>query len=38
MFEREHLPCVGLSGGGTSTMYTAALDERITSTYISGVD
>ena len=34
--EREHLPCVGLSGGGTVTMYVAALDPRVTSTYISG--
>jgi len=34
--EREHLPCIGLSGGGTATMYTTALDARITSAYISG--
>ena len=34
--ERDHLPCVGLSGGGTATMYTTALDPRITSAYISG--
>ena len=34
--EREHLPCVGLSGGGTATMYVTALDPRITSAYISG--
>ncbi len=32
----DHLPCVGLSGGGTATMYTTALDQRITSAYISG--
>ena len=32
----DHLPCVGLSGGGTATMYTTALDPRITSAYISG--
>lgn len=32
----DHLPCVGLSGGGTATMYTTALDSRITSAYISG--
>jgi len=32
----EPLPCVGLSGGGTATMYTTALDPRITSAYISG--
>jgi hypothetical protein len=34
--ERDHLPCIGLSGGGTATMYTTALDARITSAYISG--
>jgi hypothetical protein len=32
----DHLPCVGLSGGGTATMYVTALDPRITSAYISG--
>lgn len=32
----DHLPCVGLSGGGTATMYATALDSRITSAYISG--
>ncbi len=32
----DHLPCVGLSGGGTATMYVTALDQRITSAYISG--
>jgi dienelactone hydrolase len=31
-----NLPCVGLSGGGTATMYVTALDPRITSAYISG--
>ncbi|MCC6805057.1 MAG: acetylxylan esterase [Anaerolineae bacterium] len=30
------LACVGLSGGGTLTMYTAALDTRITCAYSSG--
>ncbi len=30
------LACVGLSGGGTLTMYTAALDMRVTCAYISG--
>ncbi len=30
------LACVGLSGGGTATMYSAALDPRITCAYISG--
>lgn len=34
--ELERLPCVGLSGGGTATMYVSALDQRITSAYISG--
>jgi len=34
--EHDHLPCVGLSGGGTATMYVTALDPRITSAYISG--
>lgn len=32
----DRLPCVGLSGGGTATMYATALDQRITSAYISG--
>ncbi len=30
------LACVGLSGGGTATLYSAALDTRITCAYISG--
>jgi dienelactone hydrolase len=34
--QREQLPCVGLSGGGTLTMYATALDQRITAAYISG--
>ncbi len=33
---KDGLACVGLSGGGTLTMYAAALDERITCAYISG--
>lgn len=32
----DGLACVGLSGGGTLTMYAAALDERITCAYSSG--
>ena len=32
----DHLPCIGLSGGGTVTMYVTALDSRVTSAYISG--
>ena len=35
-FELANLPCVGLSGGGMMTMYTAALDERIKRALISG--
>lgn len=30
------LGCIGLSGGGTLTLYAAALDTRITCAYISG--
>ncbi len=32
----NRLACAGLSGGGTLTMYAAALDPRITCAYISG--
>jgi dienelactone hydrolase len=32
----NRLACVGLSGGGTLTMYATALDPRITCAYISG--
>ncbi len=32
----EGLGCVGLSGGGTVTLFTAALDQRITCAVVSG--
>lgn len=32
----DALGCVGLSGGGTVTLFTAALDERITCAVVSG--
>ena len=35
-FDLTNLPCVGLSGGGMMTMYTAALDDRIKRALISG--
>lgn len=34
--QMETLGCVGLSGGGTVTLFTAALDERITCAVVSG--
>ncbi|MFC1693344.1 alpha/beta hydrolase family protein [Candidatus Latescibacterota bacterium] len=35
-FDLTDLACVGLSGGGMMTMYTAALDDRIRRALISG--
>jgi dienelactone hydrolase len=35
-FDLDHLACMGLSGGGMMTMYTAALDERIHRALIAG--
>ncbi len=35
-FDTSNLACIGLSGGGMMTMYTAALDERIKRAIISG--
>ncbi len=32
----EGVGCLGLSGGGTTTLYSAALDERITAAVLSG--
>ncbi|MCO6450555.1 MAG: hypothetical protein J5I90_07165 [Caldilineales bacterium] len=32
----DHLGCAGLSGGGTITLFTAALDERINCAVVSG--
>lgn len=34
--QSDRLACVGLSGGGTLTMYASAMDERITCAYSSG--
>ncbi len=34
--QHERIGCVGLSGGGTTTLFTAALDQRITCGVISG--
>jgi dienelactone hydrolase len=35
-FDLDHLACMGLSGGGMMTMYTAALDERIQRALVAG--
>lgn len=35
-FDCSNLPCIGLSGGGMMTMYTAALDDRIKRVLIAG--
>ncbi|MFA6471855.1 MAG: alpha/beta hydrolase family protein [Candidatus Latescibacterota bacterium] len=35
-FDTSNLTCIGLSGGGMMTMYTAALDDRIKRVLIAG--